>query len=938
MAVKNSNTPRFMFRLLAVTSLFAAVVGAVLWWQFTGVDEVIARFGRLLFFVGLAFPALAILVEIGPITRSLATSRGAVGGNALVQILIAAALLVAGNLFAAFHYVRWDWTRDHAFTLSPAIAKQMSELRDDTDIVVVVKHGGADPDRYDLAAEKKIVEKVTDLAGLFQDAGPRFHVRTLDVQDENFDEKVDDLREKEKTEARERGEPETSPLADAILAAPESSIFFRSRGKVQRLAFHDVYQVNKEKSIDNLVLDYQGAEPFARVIFGIEQKKPRVSMAVVHPALALASNHPILSMSGAKKALEAQGFVVNDILLRKLDPEGELSPEMAALSFDEGRFEQIEDILADIDGAVQAMEANMPKARKDLAFWKSPLEEINKKYVYIALLDSGRQAVIPRDTLKQLDDRKIRYKMVPVDEEDRTGKLQILNREVALYEQQLEEAQKERAKLVKEQRGLNVDELAERKRIADVEAKMKQLLADTDLLILPRFTILNLPTNQAISNKAHKLDDAQLKAIKAFMKAGKPVMFLLGPVNEKRDMPDFGGGADDDRLEAALVDLGIVMPKQVILYSKEMSEFNERKAGILSGRELKLPDVVVSWPPGAGEVSKYSGPNRVNAIRDSLRLTALSMLRRKDSDAARSTRKKLQTPITLDVKEVPLAELLKSIESLADKAGKPVKFVVEPGLSEDLKVSLQIKQTTVKEALDKLADAEEFGWFVESNPGNSERDGQVVLRKSDGASGEKERGYQYGIGKTLAELEIRHPRPVYPLLPADIGKSNAALFDESGVFLMTDDDTWNENKPFLSEKREVPRFQATEPGDPKKGTLEEERRGPFPIGVAVERQIPAKWLDDDKDGAPAKTRVAVLGNGGIFVGKLNPMKEKLLLDVSNWLLGRDDLLARSAGTWSFPRTEMSARERELWFLGMQFGLPLLFAYLGVLVWFIRRMR
>jgi hypothetical protein len=195
------------------------------------------------------------------------------------------------------------------------------------------------------------------------------------------------------------------------------------------------------------------------------------------------------------------------------------------------------------------------------------------------------------------------------------------------------------------------------------------------------------------------------------------------------------------------------------------------------------------------------------------------------------------------------------------------------------------------------------------------------------------------VGKSLAkELQVRHPRPVYPLLKADIGQSKVAVFDESDVFLMTDDDTWNESAPFVNEKREVPRFQPTKDEDPKKGTLEEERRGPFPIGVAVERTIPRDWYTD-KAATPAKTRLAVLGSGGIFVGQtLSPIKEKLLLDTSNWLLGRDDLLAHSAGTWSYPRVELTPGQEGLWFLGMQFGLPLVFAYIGVLVWFVRRMR
>ena len=76
-----------------------------------------------------------------------------------------------------------------------------------------------------------------------------------------------------------------------------------------------------------------------------------------------------------------------------------------------------------------------------------------------------------------------------------------------------------------------------------------------------------------------------------------------------------------------------------------------------------------------------------------------------------------------------------------------------------------------------------------------------------------------------------------------------------------------------------------------------------------------------------------------------PAKEKLLLDSCNWLLGRDDLLAREnsqgpdKGIWKYPRlTAISDRDLELWHWGTQLGIPALFAYLGVVVLMVRRLR
>ena len=87
-------------------------------------------------------------------------------------------------------------------------------------------------------------------------------------------------------------------------------------------------------------------------------------------------------------------------------------------------------------------------------------------------------------------------------------------------------------------------------------------------------------------------------------------------------------------------------------------------------------------------------------------------------------------------------------------------------------------------------------------------------------------------------------------------------------------------------------------------------------------------------------RFAVIGDGEAFKGEtLPPMKERLLLDVANWLMGRDDLLARDeAPPWSFLRIEMGDVEKNIWSWAMLVGLPLAFAYIGAMVMLVRRMR
>src|SRR5262249_11976682 len=156
----------------------------------------------------------------------------------------------------------------------------------ETTLVVFQRHaaaGSSEPqDNYVANAERKIVEKIIDLVEQFQDLGPRFHIEFLDYQEEGYQKKLADLREK------------SAKLAEAVESAPENSIFFlapkadaKGEDSVQRLSFHDIYQLDKKASQDegNLVLNFQGARPFANKILNIEEKRPRIAVGVVHEYL-----------------------------------------------------------------------------------------------------------------------------------------------------------------------------------------------------------------------------------------------------------------------------------------------------------------------------------------------------------------------------------------------------------------------------------------------------------------------------------------------------------------------------------------------------------------------------------------------------------------------------------------------------------------------------
>jgi hypothetical protein len=189
----------------------------------------------------------------------------------------------------------------------------------------------------------------------------------------------------------------------------------------------------------------------------------------------------------------------------------------------------------------------------------------------------------------------------------------------------------------------------------------------------------------------------------------------------------------------------------------------------------------------------------------------------------------------------------------------------------------------------------------------------------------------HSLGRTDLDLRIRNPRPIY-FQPEDGHGSSA-----EPTFLITSPASWNEDQPFPSRER-TPRFEPPKLDDPTKGTLDEKRRGPFPIGVAVETQLPADWFPDNRS-PDSKVRLAAIGSGGVFTGTdLAPAKEELLLNTCNWLLGRDDLLPMADLAWSYPRVRLEPRTYTVWRWGAWLGLPVVFAYFGLVVLMLRRLR
>src|SRR6185437_5373801 len=183
-----------------------------------------------------------------------------------------------------------------------------------TTIVVLQKHRtfGATSemrDTYVSASEAKVTEKVKDLVDEFREFGPRFNVVVLDTEQLGYDAQVAALTEKR---------PE---LKAAIDTAPENSILFAARNKVQRVGFNEFLQLDRTASRQanggrgNLVLLPHGVETFARRILAVQERRPRVALAIIHGALGTEGVEE-LTHAGLKTTLVEHGSDVTDIVLR----------------------------------------------------------------------------------------------------------------------------------------------------------------------------------------------------------------------------------------------------------------------------------------------------------------------------------------------------------------------------------------------------------------------------------------------------------------------------------------------------------------------------------------------------------------------------------------------------------------------------------------------
>jgi hypothetical protein len=811
----------FLLRFAGLTGVLVAAAGLVLaWWDnllatwqsayeagFSALLGEPAALGTYLTLGGAAAVLLALFVEVLVILGLTAGRRSISGASTVLQIVLAAILLIGVNLWSfglnislfgfeksvPAHYLRLDWTRTGQFTLPADIRQDLEKLHGETTIVVYQRHKtfGAlndKPDRYDYAAERKTVEKVKDLVDQFREVGPRFHVVVLDVEEEGYDDKLEKLTDTTPAVRQAlgavvgtagiliKGAPE---LRRAIDIAPENSIFFHARspdGKkefVQQLSFNEFYRLDKTGSQEanggrgNLVLLAQGmgasgrgVETFANKIRNIDERKPRIGIAVIHEWLTTRGTD-LYGLVGLKKTLTEHGFEVRDIVLKQLPPRVR-TPTAIVSTFDERELDRLDQRLRVLNLVIR----NLERAEQARAAEK-------------------------------------------IDPDPDLADLRTV----------LARTRQQRTDLEEERSHLDVDSLVEQQRMTDLQGKMTQLLADCDLLLIPRPTLYNVTASndRTLPLWLHNLDPAQFAAVRDFVKSGKPILACIGPPNDPPDVRMPPGFTATDGLEDLLRPLGIHLSKQTVLFDAENEAFGDQRLGVLTAETSEqVPPLLLDWSPGTGRPEGKAAPAYRDAhpIHESLRLAARSL----------------------------------------------------------------------------------------------------------------------GRGRSL-ELRVRHPRPLYYEPP------KGAKPQVDPEFLMTSPKGWNEDKPFPTEEY-TPSYKRPGATDPDKGTVDARRHGSFPIGVALETPPPAEWYSAG-ESRPPTVRVAVIGQSWFLVGsELSPAKERLVLDTCNWLLGRDDLLPRADHPWSFPRSNLQPDTPEylMWLWGARLGLPVLFAYLGLVVLLARRLR
>ena len=623
---------RFLVRAIGLLGVLATAVAVVLtasaypspeqWNEHTarhamhGEDGDYAYTAVLMLHLGVGAMALALVVELLGGLFLAASRRTATGTSALLATAAAIALLVFVNAYSLTHYRRFDKTREHQFTLPANVADDLRKLRPDdpTTIVVLQIHRtfGATSeirDSYVSESEAKVAEKVQDLVDQFREFGPRFNVVVLDTEKFGYDAQLADLT---------KNAPE---LKTAIDSAPENSILFHANKRVQRLGFNEFLQLDKTSSKEanggrgNLVLLPQGVENFARRILAVQERRPKVAVCVVHEWLTTQGEEQY-TLAGLRKTLTDYNFDVVDIVLKKnWNNDKEIEP--AAYTAAEIRLERLEGE-ADVAGfRVRAARDEV----KTLDEVKGVMEKLDKQppmargRVYSFLFeDSKNQSWLDVTAVYRKWSDRLETGLKPAQEPEFQ---KALLEGVAIQRKRAEEAI---AKAEGERRtaddrlteALKDEGATQDRRIADVKTKFAKLLTDVDLLIVPRFTIRSVTTGREVPPQLHAMSKEQVEVVRDYMKSGRPVLALLGPISG----PEGPTPEANDGFEKLLTERGFELGRDTIIFDVEEAALAAQGTGGLFGAAAPA-DI----PPL--DFSSRTDSDRVkpNPIGEALRIT-----------------------------------------------------------------------------------------------------------------------------------------------------------------------------------------------------------------------------------------------------------------------------------------------------------------------------
>lgn len=456
---------------------------------------------------------------------------------------------------------------------------------------------GADLDRI-----KDKIKRITDPEAK---SGPDYRVYVIEAGSPQFALELK-LGKSDYSKLRSEGSADSDVDNEAVRATKELKSLIESTtdnrvlvykdGQATSYPFREFAELGDTEARDairprgNLVLIPQGTEVFARKVLAINERRPRIGVATIHEWLSTEGAEE-LTMAGLRKALVSQGFDVNDLVLRKFGDSGQ-DLEAAAYSLEESRFDRLEDELAEIDASLATIKALRLRSQTELARFKSAsLEELGKLF-RTQLGGRPFTEAMRKDVMDEISQQ--------------IGTLDFAYRQNSEARQQIDA---ERSQLAGKER------IIEDRRNTDLKAKTAKMLAECDMLIIPRLTVKDITTGYRIPPRLYRFDDFQVAAIKEFLKAGKPVLACFGsqlePLQQTR-MPSMGR----DNLEDLFAELGIKFGKQMVLFGADSKAFAERRSNIFAtASSVEWPTVRFEPPNDAISGAFKSAIDKSGAVR-----------------------------------------------------------------------------------------------------------------------------------------------------------------------------------------------------------------------------------------------------------------------------------------------------------------------------------